>query len=144
MALPALFHVRRLMHGFPPPEELSGVLNKVLAALAQIRKRGFSQSESMRKAWEEFRTATDPLSVWLDRNTVDMPSAVVPKATLLRAYNDACEASGRAPMTGTGFGRALRRARPTLRDTQRTIGDRVTDCYTGIGLRLPERDGGAA
>ncbi len=126
------------------PEELSGVLNKVLAALAQIRKRGFSQSESMRKAWEEFRTATDPLSVWLDRNTVEVPSAVVPKAALLRAYNDACEASGRAPMTGTGFGRALRRARPSLGDTQRTLGDRVTDCYTGIGLRSPERDGGPA
>jgi putative DNA primase/helicase len=124
------------------PEELSGALNKALAALAQIKKSGFTQSESMRKAWEEFRTATDPLSVWLDRYTVDAPAAVVPKADLLRAYSQACEASGRAPMTRTGFGRALRRARPDVRDTQRTMGDRVTDCYTGIGFKVPDHDGG--
>jgi putative DNA primase/helicase len=126
------------------PEELSGVLNKALAALAQIRKSGFSESESMRKAWQEFRTATDPLSVWLDRHTVDTPAAVLPKADLLRAYNQACDAAGRAPMTKTGFGRALRRARPDVHDAQRTVGDRVADCYTGIGLRVPEHDGGDA
>ena len=98
----------------------------------------------MRKAWEEFRTATDPLSVWLDQNTVESPAAITPKADLLDAYRRACEVAGRAPMTKTSFGLALRRARPNVRDVQRTIRGRLADCYVSIGLRVPGQDGGEA
>jgi P4 family phage/plasmid primase-like protien len=127
-----------------PPGELSGVLNKALLALSRIRKAGFSQSESLRREWEEFRTATDPLSVWLDHNTVDEVAVVVPKADLRKAYNLACEKAGRASLTKTAFGLALRRVRPTVRDAQRTVRGRVTDCYTGIGFRMADPDGGEA
>jgi len=125
------------------PVELSGVLNKALRALVVIRKGGFSQSESMSLAHSEFRNVTDPLSVWLDRNTVDVPGAVIPKGDLVRAYNAACEAAGRAPMTKTAFGLALRRARKGITDVQRTIGGKSqVDCYLGIGLRTDDYGGG--
>src|SRR5579872_1354395 len=47
------------------PAELSGVLNKALEALAAIRTRGLSESDSSRRATDEFRQATDPIAVWL-------------------------------------------------------------------------------
>jgi Domain of unknown function (DUF3854) len=48
--------------------ELSGVLNKALEALAAIRTRGLSESESINRATDEFRQATTRLpSGWTER-----------------------------------------------------------------------------
>ena len=66
------------------PTELSGVLNKALEAVAAIRMRGLSVSESISRATDEFRQATDPLAVWLDRKTVLQPDAVTPQDQLHR------------------------------------------------------------
>jgi phage/plasmid-associated DNA primase len=52
------------------PAELGGGLNKALEALAAIRKRGLSESDSTSRATDQFRQATDPLGVWLDRKTI--------------------------------------------------------------------------
>lgn len=118
------------------PNELSGVLNKALGALAAIGKRGgFTESESMKRAWSEFRTATDPLSVWLDCNTVDLPTAMVAKADLMTAFNKHCTDAGRPPLTKSAFGLALKRARPGIDEGQRTLSGRVQWVYMGIGLR---------
>ena len=51
--------------------------NKALLALTAIRMHGFSESESTRRAMDDFRQTTDPLAVWLDRNTVVHPTGVV-------------------------------------------------------------------
>src|SRR5262249_38580390 len=61
------------------PAELSGVLNKTLEALATIRARGLSDSDSTNRATDEFRQATDPLAVWLDRKTILNPDAATPQ-----------------------------------------------------------------
>jgi len=42
------------------PKELSGVLNMALIHLQRIRDRGITTTESMQKAWYEFREVTDP------------------------------------------------------------------------------------
>ncbi|MBI1955060.1 MAG: hypothetical protein HYS38_01555 [Acidobacteria bacterium] len=52
------------------PAELSGVLNRALDTIASLRANGFSNASSTTQAMDEFRQATDPLAVWLDRNTV--------------------------------------------------------------------------
>ena len=77
------------------PAELSGVLNKALFALEALRKRGFSESESIRRAMDDFRMTTDPLAVWLDRSTVVHPTGVYPADRLWDEYNRDCVAKGR-------------------------------------------------
>jgi putative DNA primase/helicase len=118
------------------PGELSGVLNKALDVLPTVRKNGFTESESMREAWTEFRAMTDPVSVWLDRHTVESATAAVAKSALLDAYNAHCEQQGRGGMTANAFGRAIKRLRPKLEDAQRTVAGRVkVKVWLGIGLR---------
>jgi P4 family phage/plasmid primase-like protien len=117
------------------PQELSGVLNKALQVLPRVRFQGFTQSQSMLEAWEEFKAMTDPLSVWLENHTIDDASAWVPKSALIRAFNKSAEDSGQAGLTKQAFGRAMRRARPHVGEAQRTVGDKQVKCYTGIGLR---------
>jgi P4 family phage/plasmid primase-like protien len=125
------------------PDELSGVLNRALEILPRVRREGFTESDSMREAWEEFKAMTDPVSVWLENNTVEHADALVPKSALLTAYNRDCEKQARAGMTGKAFGQALKRARPQLRDAQRTVSGKLVWCWVGIGLRQndPSPDG---
>ena len=118
------------------PVELSGVLNKALQALASIRKnRGLSESDSTCQALEDFRQTTDPLAVWLDRNTVVDSNAVVSCDLLCQEYNHACAANGRPTVSKQSFGRALTQLRVTVKRQQRTLINGLTGCYVGIGLR---------
>lgn len=120
------------------PSELSGVLNKALIALRQLRQRGeFTETGSMKRAWEEFRQTTDPLSVWLDSMTIEDPNAMVTKKDLLISYNGDAEKNGRARMSPQLFGRALKRHRPKITDVQRVVAGRLAECYLGIGLLTP-------
>jgi P4 family phage/plasmid primase-like protien len=122
------------------PAELSGVLNKALQALASIRKRGFSQSESIQRATEEFRQATDPLAVWLDRRTVFSAEAQTPQDLLHRAYCRNCADAGRPTITKAAFGRALKKLRPAVANYQRTVDGIVTWCYVGISLMAGDKE----
>lgn len=116
------------------PAELSGVLNKVLEALAALRRRGFSESDSTKRATDEFRHATDPLAVWLDRRTVLNPDAVTPQDQLYREFCRDCAAAGNPTISKTAFGRTMKKLRPTVTDLQRTVNHRIAWCYVGIGL----------
>lgn len=119
--------------------ELSGVLNKALLAQVGLRKHGFTQSESMRRSWEEFRAATDPLSVWLDQNTVELPNVQVPQTDLLLAFNKHMADHGKQPSTKTAFGLALKRVRSRVTVCQRTyMGKPRQWVYAGIALKIEE------
>jgi putative DNA primase/helicase len=122
------------------PEELSGVLNKALEAIVAIRSRGFSESDSTRRAMDEFRQATDPLAVWLDRHTVLHPDAVIPQDRLYREYGRNCSDAGRPTISKTAFGRAMKKLRPTIGDYQRTVNGMLAWCYIGIGLVAKENE----
>ncbi len=115
------------------PTELSGVLNKALEALTSIRRHGLSESESTRRAMDEFRQTTDPVAVWLDRHTVVEPDAVIPADPLWQDYNQDCVAKGRPTVSKTALGRAIAQLRPTVEKRQRTINGRLSWCYVGIG-----------
>jgi putative DNA primase/helicase len=121
------------------PGELSGVLNKALAALPRVRARGFTESVSMQEAWAEFRQTTDPLAVWLDRATISGPDAYVTKDDLINAYNRSAAADGRPVLTKKAMAQALHRLRPNVTDDQRTVnGKPKVRCWVGIGLKAPE------
>jgi P4 family phage/plasmid primase-like protien len=116
------------------PNELSGVLNNVLDAIAAIRTRGLSESDSTIRATDEFRQATDPLAVWLDRNTVLHADAVTPQDQLYREYCRNCADGGRPTISKTAFGRAMKKLRSTVTDYQRTVNGVMSWCYVGISL----------
>ncbi len=120
------------------PAELSGVLNKALLALAEIREHGFSESETTRKAIDEFRQATDPLAVWLDRNTILHPDGVIPADRLWDEYNRECVAKGRPTISKNALGRAIVQLRPAVEKRQRTVNGALAWCYVGIGMLAKE------
>ncbi|HTR34919.1 MAG TPA: phage/plasmid primase, P4 family [Bryobacteraceae bacterium] len=120
------------------PAELSGVLNKAIEALASIRFDGLSESESSRRAMDEFRQTTDPLAVWLDRHTVLEPDARIPAVQLWQDYNADCVAKGRPTLSKTALGRAIAQLRPTVEKRQRTVNGKLSWCYVGIGRLIDE------
>jgi putative DNA primase/helicase len=122
------------------PEELSGVLNKALSALVVVRTHGLSGSESGNRAMDEFRQATDPLAVWLDRKTMLLPEVATPQDRLYREYCRSCADAGRPAVTKTGFGRSMKKLRPTVADYQRTVNGVLTWCYVGIALLAKDKE----
>ena len=126
------------------PEELSGLLNKALGALPAIRQGRFTESTSTRTALEEFRATTDPLAVWLDHNTVQVASAMVPKDTLRRAYAQVCQDKGRPILPENQFTAALKRLRPRVTTAQRRVDGKPTRVFIGLGFvtHAPEPGGG--
>jgi len=122
------------------PTELSGVLNKALEALASVRGHGLSESESTLRAMDEFRQTTDPLAVWLDRNTTLEPDALIPADRVWQDYNQDCVTKGRPTISKTALGRAIAQLRPTVEKRQRTVNDRLSWCYVGIGLIVKDRE----
>lgn len=117
------------------PGELSGVLNRALAALpGMIQRGGFTQSESTQASLMEFREMTDPIAAWLDRFTVLSPEGMVSRKDLAISYNAASDAAGRPLMTPKAFCAAVRRLRPTLKEGQRKMGGEVKDVFLGLSL----------
>jgi putative DNA primase/helicase len=126
------------------PRELSGALNKAITALRQLRASGrFTESETTRAALAEFREVTDPVAVWLDRQTVSHANASISKRDLQTAYNLACEHDGRPPMTKQAFGRAVKKHRPDIEEAQRTVGLGLQWFYVGLGLKAETLQSGS-
>ncbi|MGD0653130.1 MAG: phage/plasmid primase, P4 family [Thermoguttaceae bacterium] len=121
------------------PEELSGMFNRAIEGLRRVEKqRRFSDSPSVQEAWRDFHATTDPLSVWLDRYTIDDPDSFVTKQALRVTYNAAVEREGRPTMTDTAFSLAIQKLRPNIEKKQRTVAGKLQWCFTGIGMLHPD------
>jgi P4 family phage/plasmid primase-like protien len=114
------------------PEALSGLLNLALDAVPRLRSQGFTISPTIMAECEEFRSAGDPFVVWLDRYLIDDPKGTIPKRDLIDAYSTVCNRANRPVMNDTAFGRALRRARPSITDCQITVVGNKQEAYRGI------------
>lgn len=116
------------------PAELSGVLNRALGALANLRKHGFTECESTRHAMNEFRQTTDPLAVWLDANTLAKGGAFVAADHVYDLFCLESARKNRPTPTKTAFGRAISHLRPTVEKKQRMVNGSLRWCYIGLGL----------
>ena len=113
------------------PGELSGVLNKALAALHRVRDRGISESDSMTIAFQAFQQATDPIAVWLESNLEVGLDCYVAKGLLYVKYReDAVE-----NLSDKKFGKRVREIYPQVKEGLRTINGRGVRCWLGIVLR---------
>ena len=120
------------------PEELSGMLNRALDALPELRKHGFTESPKMRAAWEEFRAMTDPVSVWLGAHTVRNPNAYVSRADLHKAYNDWANDNHKQPLSMKAFGQSVKRAIEGITQAQKGTPPNRQWVWIGIGLKTSE------
>lgn len=117
------------------PDELAGVLNRALLYAADLRDRGIVESETTRAALEEFRETTDPLAVWLDRQTVKSAEGVIDCDGLYQGYARACNDSGRPVLSKQAFGRVVRRLRPSVEVKQKSVNGCICWCYAGLRWR---------
>ncbi len=118
------------------PAELSGLLNRCLAVLPVLRRRGgFVQTEAITVARAEFQEATDPLAVWLDRFTVLDSSGVVLKTDLSLMYSAESEKVGRPVVPARTLYAAIKRLRPAIGETMRRVNGNPRDVFVGIRVR---------
>ena len=121
------------------PTELSGVLNKALEALPNVRANGITETQTMKAAWHEFRQTTDPKGVWFDKDTIEGTDQVVIKDDLWLAFQRDCERRGRPCGTKQGFGRTLKQLRPNVEEAQRTgENGKVRWVWKGISLKAQD------
>jgi putative DNA primase/helicase len=116
------------------PEELSGLLNRALDALAAIRQGRFTESASTRAALDEFRRTTDPLAVWLDQNIVERGDSMIQKDKLRSAYGQVCQEAGRPILREEQFTAALKRLRPKVEPSRRRVNGAQTQVYVGLAF----------
>ncbi|MEQ1844877.1 MAG: phage/plasmid primase, P4 family [Nitrospira sp.] len=118
------------------PAELSGLLNRSLLVLPELRSRGgFVQTETTTVARAEFQEATDPLAVWLDRYTVLDPNGIVTKTDLSLMYSAESEKVGRPVVPARTLYAAIKRLRPVLQETMRRVNGNPRDVFVGLSFR---------
>ena len=125
---------RRLDATLQADGELSGALNRALAGVRRLRERGLSLPLSCLIANEAFRAMTDPVSVWLDHQTMSVPGAFVSKRELLAAYNADAIRAGRPTMTANALGRAMTLSRAHVKSGQRVLAGRTMNVYLDLSL----------
>jgi putative DNA primase/helicase len=123
------------------PYALSGALNKALTMLSVIQQQGIPLTPSMEKAFQEFRETTDPLAIWLDRNTVVSMGACTIKKELVDRYNKECDRRNRTGITTTSMTKSLRRLRPMVMDTERRVNGKKEHVYSGLALKSTRQEG---
>jgi putative DNA primase/helicase len=117
--------------------ELSWLLNEALKRVGRIQRDGLTMPHSVKAQTEEFRAVTDPLNIWLRKNTVLEVGAEMAKEELFNAYTAFSLGQGISGGTQQAFGGALRRTFPNLEDGQRMRGGKRVWCYIGIRFCEP-------
>jgi hypothetical protein len=112
------------------------VLNRVLPALRRIRQKDrFTGAQSVRKQWNELQWAADPLTLWLEIETISSQSSLASQDELHAAYTRDCLHNNKTIMTKQMFGCCIKRLRPELKEVQRTSQGRKRWMYLGIEMR---------
>jgi putative DNA primase/helicase len=96
----------RLTAKLTTPEELSGLLNKALAALSSNPGR-FSESKSAEKALMKFRTDADPEASFLRERYIYQEGAKTPRADFNSQYELWCRKYHKQPMSRQKLGEHL-------------------------------------
>ena len=117
------------------PAELSGLLNRALAALPHIRTaHRLTESASMIEAFEDFRAATDPLNVWITANTIGGGEMVVPQKVLATEYRKFATANNLPPATSNAITKTIQRVYPRAVLAQRVVASEKVWAWLGLGL----------
>lgn len=89
------------------PEELSGLLNRLLAGVADYQRRGLGRPPTIEKAIEDVRHKTDSVRLFLNETTVESDTPACSLACFYDAYRRWCGGRGLQPLDRESFERAL-------------------------------------
>ena len=116
--------------------ELPGILLWAIEGWQRLRNRGpFVQPTAADEMLSDLNDLASPIGEFVRTSCVLGPAYRVARADLFKAYKEWAETKGRKNIEDSaGFGRLLRAAVPSIRDSQpRVEGDKVR-CYEGIDL----------
>jgi putative DNA primase/helicase len=146
-AMASRFIVLRLVNSFLGHEdhdlgmklhaELPGILLWAIAGWQRLRERGrFVQPETGAELIDDLEDLNSPIGQFLREECIVGDDYRVARADLYDAYVKWCEAHGRKHVDDqVGFGRQLRAALPSIRDTKPRVEGRHVRHYVGVGLR---------
>lgn len=122
---------RNLTAKLTTPSELSGLLNRGLEHLPDLRKRGaFTATDASVNAAERFRVDADSVAGFLaDRCDLDLDFKT-PMPKMFPAYREWCDENNRRPVSKQKFNRRVEALHPSLM----TVTVQGTQCWSGIGL----------
>lgn len=132
---------RRLLDKLTTPEELSGLLNRAVGSLADLRARGyFRTTAATSEAATKFKLDTDSVASFIDEGCEFDADTYTKRSVLYNAYKRHCEkAAGRVPLQRRRFLDRIRDDHPELIETKRDgydvfVGIRVeADAAAGLG-----------
>lgn len=111
--------------------ELSGLLNRGLEKLPDLRRRGdFTETEATRTAKHKFRVDSDSVAGFLAESCQLDPAARTAKPRMFPAYRAWCDDNNRRPVSKQKFNRRIEALCPTLIPV--TVNG--TQCWNGIRL----------
>ncbi|MCH8906315.1 MAG: hypothetical protein IH840_04420 [Candidatus Heimdallarchaeota archaeon] len=127
-----------VLRALTTPEELSGLLNKVLKHLPNLMKRGHFQQQSntnaIKKRWQNF--ANDEVQEFIQTHLIMERSAETPKIEIYKKYREFCKSKGIVIKIQTSFGRSLKQK--INEDVPFGLGSKKikgTNFYVGIRLK---------
>lgn len=88
-------------------KEASGILNWMLAGLADWQENGLGTAKAITEATDAYRGEMDVVGRFLGEECVEHPDAKVPAAALYAAYERWCKANGERPFSSNKFGRRI-------------------------------------
>lgn len=99
---------RRLTNKLTTSNELSGLLNRALPLMADLRARGdFATADSIQRAGDEFRVHADSVAGFLDEQCTIAGNAEIAQPRLARAYREWCTTNGRGALSTARFNERL-------------------------------------
>ena len=117
--------------------ELPGILLWAIVGWQRLRERGrFEQPNSGRELVGDLEDLNSPIGQFLRDQCIVDEGHRVSRADIYAAYAEWCQRHGRKHVDDeSGFGRQLRAAVPTIRDSQPRVDGQKVRHYEGVGLR---------
>jgi putative DNA primase/helicase len=105
-----IYRLNRIAYWEERPEELSGIMNEVVAGLMRLMENdGFTRSESVEAALEEYRVDSDSVSSFMqDEGWIPSVAHRVLLKELYAIYKDYCREAGRYAVGNREFAARLR------------------------------------
>jgi putative DNA primase/helicase len=105
-----IYRLNRIDYWEERPEELSGIMNEVVAGLMRLMENdGFTRSESVEAALEEYRINSDSVTSFMeDERLIPSVEGRVLLKELYSLYKDYCREAGRIAVGDREFSGRLR------------------------------------
>ena len=117
--------------------ELSGVLNRALAAAPSVLGRRLSMTPSMKLAFDDFKNSTDWVLIWLERMLVAHPTGVIEKKAMHQALILEAQRQRRAVISPAALYQKIRSHWPNVDESQRRLDPARNSlaCFVGLTWR---------